>query len=100
MPISIEGGGTSTIIMGFKSQNSLIVTVKDISNSNPIFGANVRVYNSWSDQSQISDVYGKVQFLPLSPEQYTLEVSAQDYVTSTETINISGHNQKTVNLSK
>lgn len=100
MPIAIQGGGTTTIFMGFKSQNSLLVTVKDSITANPIFGANVRVYNSGSDQSQITNAIGQSNFLPLSSDAYNIEVSAQDYATSTDSITISGHNTKTINLSK
>jgi parallel beta-helix repeat protein len=100
MPIAIDGGATTTIFMGFKSQNSLLITVKDSSTSNLIFGADVRVYNSGSDQSQITNASGQAYFLPLKAENYNIEVSAQDYATSTDSINVSGHDTQTINLSK
>ncbi len=99
-PIKASPGITTTISFGFKSQNSLLITIKDNITSDPMFGVNVRIHNANIDQSLITNNSGQVFFMPLPTDTYTIEATFPDYATSSESFSVSGDQTKIMTLSE
>jgi len=99
-PANIGSGATTTIKLGFKSQNTLLTTIKDSSTNQPIFGCDIKLTGTSYGESQTSDNDGQAYFAILPQGTYTLEVSAQGYNTSTSNFSISGHTIKNISLTK
>ena len=99
-PISLLPGTTTAVILYFKAENTLLIKVQDASTSDPIFGANVRVFNQdlGYDDSKPTDELGKTFFIPLEQALYNLEVRKEGYQTATATVNVSGNTTKTIFL--
>jgi hypothetical protein len=100
MPIYLNPDSTTTVKLGLKAENSLLVKVIDASTSEPIAFASVRVYRTGYDQSHLTDEKGETYFIPLTTANYNIEVWATDYATSTDSVNVSGDVKKTISLSK
>jgi type II secretory pathway pseudopilin PulG len=101
-PIDLLAGTTTKVSLYFQAANTLLVKVYDASSTQPIFGANVRVYSqSLSyDNSKPTDELGRAFFVPFEAGSYNLEVWAEGYQTSSTTVNVSGDTVKEVNLIK
>jgi hypothetical protein len=99
-PINLAPDSSQTVSLFLKAENSLLVSVKDNSSGQPIFSANVRLFNAGLnyDQSLLTDESGQAFFLPLSSASYTLVVGATGYQNSTSTVSVSGSTIKTINL--
>lgn len=99
-PLSLSPDSSQTIDLFLKAANSLVVLVKDNSTAQPVFSANVRIYNSSLnyDQSLLTDPAGQAYFLPLAVGTYYLEITGNGYQNYSSTISISGAINKTVNL--
>ncbi len=99
-PINLLPGTTTAVILYFKAENTLLVTVEDASTSQPIFGANVRVYTDdlSYDNSEPTDTNGEAYFLPLESGTYNLAVWSNNYQSASTTVAVSGDTLKLVKL--
>lgn len=99
-PADLLPNTTTSVILYFKAQNSLLLTVIDSSSSDPIFGATAHLYLSDNtyNQYQPTNSDGKTEFWPLAPKTYNLTVTMDNYQTSTSVIDINGHISKTIPL--
>jgi len=99
-PIDLLPASSKEVRLILKAENTLLVTVKDVSTALPIFGAGVRLTNSelGYDVLQPTDENGKTLFIPLQESSYNLEVEASNYQSSTSTIFVSGDKTTTINL--
>jgi len=101
MPISLAPGVTTTVKLGLRAESTLLVRVLDASTSEPIFSAQVRVYNTDYDRIQLTDQKGEAYFIPLKKnETYNIEAKASGYATSTDSVLVVGHEEKELKLSK
>ncbi|MCD6147855.1 right-handed parallel beta-helix repeat-containing protein, partial [bacterium] len=62
MPISLAPGVTTTVKLGLRAEGTLLVRVLDASTSEPIFSAQVRVYDTDYDRIQLTDQKGEAYF--------------------------------------
>jgi type II secretory pathway pseudopilin PulG len=99
-PIDLLPDTTESVGLYFSVENSLLVKVLDSLSLEPIFGANVRLFNQelGYDQDLPTDQNGNAYFLPLDSGNYNLEVSAPNYQDFSTNIFISGHSTKTIYL--
>jgi hypothetical protein len=98
--VYLAPNATTTVRLGLKAENTLLVRVLDASSTEPIFASAVRVYNTGYDTTKPTDTNGKAYFIPLEKKSYNLEVTADGYATSTATVSVNGHTQETINLTK
>ncbi len=101
-PIDLLPATPTAVILYFKAENSLLTEIIDASTSEPIFNANVKLFNEilGYDQSKPTDEKGYAYFFPLKQAEYNLEVTNPDYQTTTTTVNVIGHIKKTISLEK
>lgn len=99
-PIDLLPGTTTQVKLYFKAENTLLVKVQDASSTEPIFGANVRLYNTdlGYDSSKPSDEKGQAFFIPLEPAWYNLEVWQEGYEPASSTVNVLGDTTETIFL--
>ncbi len=101
MPVSLAPGATTTVKLGLRAEGTLLVRVLDASTSEPIFSAQVRVYDTDYDRSQLTDQKGEAYFIPLKKnETYNIEAKASGYATSSASVLVVGHEEKELKLSK
>jgi len=93
-PIDLLPNTSQEVRLILKAENTLLVTVKEASSAQPIFGASVKL----DDKIQPTDKDGKVFFIPLQAANYNLEIEASGYQTYTGNIFVSGDDILTVNL--
>ncbi len=88
------------VVLYLDSENSLLVTVKNSETLDPIFSADVRLYNSGLgyDVTKQTDNSGQAYFIPLDPATYTLEVDATNYASTSMAISVSGDETQNVSL--
>lgn len=101
-PINLLPATTTSVKLYFKAENSLLIEALDASTSDPIFGADVRVYNTGLgyDKSKPSNEQGQTYFIPLEQAVYDIEIIKTGYQTATTTANVFGKTFKTINLVK
>lgn len=97
-PVNLLPGQDIEVILYFTAENTLLTRVLDASTTDPIFGANVRLYRTGYDYSRPTDENGLTFFMPLEQEIYNLEVVHQGYEDYAGTVNISGDIIETINL--
>ncbi|MBM3250640.1 MAG: carboxypeptidase regulatory-like domain-containing protein [Candidatus Nealsonbacteria bacterium] len=98
-PIGLNPETSLTVILYLKAQNSLLVAVQNIETGEPIFSANVRLYNdSGFDIVQYTDEKGETYFIPLEADTYTIEVQASGYSNYSSAVSVSGDETKIINL--
>ena len=99
-PIDLLPDSTEEVRLILKAENTLLVTVKDASTTEPIFGTEVNLANLGLgyDETQPTDEQGQVFFLPLTEESYDLTVRMEGYQDYFESVAVSGDVTKTVNL--
>ncbi|MDI6603219.1 MAG: right-handed parallel beta-helix repeat-containing protein [Patescibacteria group bacterium] len=99
-PIYLEPNTTTTVKVGLRAENTLLVKVVDATTTDPIRLAGIRVYDTGYDQTQIADETGQVYFIPLSKGWYNIEAGATGYASSTASVKVDGHTEKTIKLQR
>ena len=97
-PVNLLPTEDKEVILYFTAENTLLVRVLDASTTDPIFGANVRLYKTGYDFSRPTDENGLTFFMPLDQETYNLEVVHQGYQDYAGFVNISGDIVETINM--
>jgi len=97
-PIGLSPDSNIIVKLYFDSQNSLLVTVKNSETLEPVFSANVRLFNLNYDQSQYTNEKGQTYFIPLETGNYSLEIQAAGYLPTSTSIFIGGDKTKTITL--
>ena len=99
-PVNLAPDYSLPVSLFIEAQNSLKITIKDSETEQPIFSAQIRLYNDdVYDTTQYSDMNGITYFAPLDAGLYTLEVQAESHNSASQEINISGNNTTTIMLS-
>jgi len=100
-PISLPPDNvTQSVALYLEAENSLLVTVKNVTTLDPIFAAEVRLYNIGLgyDISQYTNENGQTYFTPLEVAIYDLDIQAPGFLSNSTTVNISGDKTETVSL--
>ncbi len=97
-PVSLDPGVSKDIRMIVQADNSLLVTIRDSETLEPVFSAEIRIYDSVYDVTQYSDADGKTYFIPLEVGTYNIEASISGYNNYSGTVIISGDGSKIINL--
>lgn len=99
-PVGLAPDTSLSVRLIVKAENSLLVTVQDITTGGPIFSASVRLSNTdlGYDTTQYTDENGKTYFIPLTATAYDLEISAQGYSSLLTQVSVSGDTTKLVEL--
>lgn len=99
-PVVLEPGEFQTVQLYLEAMNHLLVQVWDKNSGDPIFSAQVRLFNSGSgyDNTQLTDINGRTLFIPLEPQTYNLEVTSEGYATFTGSVAVSGAVEKIVEM--
>lgn len=89
-----------SVSLFLEAENSLLAIVRDSETLEPIFSAQIRLYNSGLgyDQTQFTDGQGKTVFIPLETATYNIEIRADNYIDYNSTVVISGDKTSTINL--
>ena len=92
---------TTTVKLGLRASNTLLVKVEDSQTSAPIFSAKVRLHNDNYDKTQFTNEQGETYFIPLEKTNYNIDVEADGYNSSLDnSVLVSGHVSKTISLEK
>jgi hypothetical protein len=99
-PIALAPNTNLTVRLILSAENSLLVTVQDSATLNPVFSAQVRLYNTTLgyDATQYTDTAGQTYFIPLEAAVYNLEVTASGYTAVSDQVSVSGETSKTIQL--
>lgn len=89
-----------TIDLFLEAENSLLINLQNSETLDPIFSGQVRLFNIGLsyDQTQFADAQGQTLFIPLETASYNIEIEANGYVNYSGSINISGDETTTINL--
>lgn len=90
LPISLNPSTTLDVSLYLESQNSLLVTLKDLETLNPIFSATTTLSASGFSKTQYTDINGQTIFLPLQSQNYTISAQAPGYEATSTTVSVSG----------
>lgn len=93
-PVDLEPDTSQTVRLILESENSLLVTVKDIDTGQPIFSAEVIL----NDNTQYTDENGQTYFIPLEAGDYTIEAEAPGYTSYSGIITVLGDTSKIISL--
>ncbi|MDI6591583.1 MAG: right-handed parallel beta-helix repeat-containing protein [Patescibacteria group bacterium] len=99
-PIYLDANTTTTVKLGLRAENTLLVKVIDATTTEPVPFAGVRVYDTGYDRTQVADETGEVYFIPLSKGWYNIEAGATGYASSTDSVKVDGHTEKTIKLQR
>ena len=97
-PVGLAPNTSLSVRLIVKAENSLLVTVQDITTGEPIFSASVRLSNTGLgyDTTQYTGENGRTYFIPLEPATYNLEIQAPGYAILTTQTFVSGDTTKIV----
>jgi len=99
-PVGLAPNTSLSVRLIVKAENSLLVTVQDITTGEPIFSASVRLSNTGLgyDTTQYTGENGRTYFIPLEPATYNLEIQAPGYAILTTQAFVSGDTTKIVTI--
>lgn len=91
---------STTTSLFLDAENSLLLNIRDSVTLEPIFNAQIRLFNSQLeyDQTQFTDNQGRTMFIPLETATYSLEIQADNYQNYYGSTSISGDKVSTINL--
>jgi uncharacterized surface anchored protein len=98
-PINLFPDSSQAVSLFLKAENSLLVKVKDSETGNPIFSAEVRLYDAGGyDQTYNTNEKGETFFIPLDEGSYNYEIRAAGYQNKSGTVSVSGDGTMIINL--
>lgn len=99
-PINLLPNATSSVKLYLEAQNSLLLTLQDIETLEPIFSATATLSNLGLgySQYQYTNEKGQTYFIPLSQAEYTLEISAVGYLSTSTMVSVLGDTNKIIKL--
>jgi prepilin-type N-terminal cleavage/methylation domain-containing protein len=91
-PVDLLPDTMTPVTLTLGAENTLLMIVKDFEDSEPIFGASVRVSNLDLGYNEIipTDEQGQAFFTPLEEDDYDLEIQADGYQNYSSTVTILG----------
>jgi prepilin-type N-terminal cleavage/methylation domain-containing protein len=91
-PIDLLPDTITPVTLILSAENTLLMTVKNSGDSEPIFGAGVRIFNLDLGYDEIvpTDEQGQAFFTPLEENDYSLEIQAGGYQNYSSTVTILG----------
>lgn len=99
-PVGLLPNTNSSVRLYLDSQDSLLLTIKDVNTLEPLFSAQVRAYNTGLgyDTVQYTNEKGQTYFIPLTSATYHLEIEIPGYRSTSTTAFVSGDVIKTIKL--
>jgi hypothetical protein len=99
-PVNLLPDSTLSVKLYLDSQNSLLLTLQDITDLVPVFAASARLYNNslGYDNTQYTDANGQTYFAPLANANYNLEISSPNYLPTSTVVSVSGDKIKIIKL--
>lgn len=99
-PISLAPKSSLNVKLFLKAENSLLVTVQNQETLEPVFSAQVRLYNLSLDydQTQYTNEKGQTYFIPLEEAVYDLRVEAPGYLGDFVQVSVSGDKTTLIKL--
>ena len=97
-PVPLSPDTNLTVNLYLESQNSLLVTVQDLTTLQPIFSATTTLTGSSYQKSQYTNEKGQTLFIPLDVGSYNLLVEAPGFFSTSTTVYVSGNETETVKL--
>jgi len=99
-PISLFPDLSLSARLILKTENSLLVTIQNLEDKEPIFSATTTLSNQnlGYQKTQYTDEKGQTYFIPLIAANYNLEVEAPGYLATSTTVSVSGFSTTTLNL--
>lgn len=100
LAVNLVPNTNQSLTLYLATENTLLVQVKDSEALDPIFSANVRLYNSelGYDKTQQTNTQGETFFIPLIEATYNLEITAEGYQIYTGQISVVGDTTTSINL--
>lgn len=98
-PVSLGPNENLEVKIYLESQNSLLLTVKDLVSLEPIFSATTTLSATGFEKTQYTDQNGQTIFIPLEEKIYSLSVESPGYFSTSTTIYVSGKTTKFIKLS-
>lgn len=100
MPIYLAPNTTTTLKLGLKAENTLLVKTIDAQTSNSIAFSEIKITDGGITKVKIADENGEAYFIPLAQDWYQVQAKALGYATSTASVFVNGHVEKTISLIK
>ena len=97
-PISLSPNTALPVKLYLDSENSLLATLQNLENLEPIFSASTTLFKVGYSQTQYTNENGQTYFIPLNQASYTLNVSAAGYLATSTQFFVSGDTVKTIKL--
>jgi type II secretory pathway pseudopilin PulG len=97
-PISLNPNTNLEAKFYLESQNSLLVTIQDSSDLEPIFSASTTISASGFSQTEYTNEKGQALFIPLDAQTYDISVSAPGYSSTSTSVFVSGQTVKLIKL--
>jgi len=99
-PVGLNPDETLDIRLILQAENSLLTIVRDSVTLEPIFSADIRLYNAgiFYDVVQYSDEDGRTYFIPLENGSYNLDIDISGYQSYSGNINVSGDESIIIDL--
>jgi prepilin-type N-terminal cleavage/methylation domain-containing protein len=99
-PVNAVSGSPTAVKLFLAPENSLLLSVSDISALSPIFGATVRLVNAANgyDSSRITDASGQAYFMPLENGVYSLDIQSYGYENYSGSVAIFGQTVESADI--
>lgn len=97
-PINLSPNTGQPLRLILQSENSLLVTVRNLETLEPVFSASTTLANGTYQKTQFTDQNGQTFFIPLAQDTYNLAVQAAGYLATTSAISVSGDVTTTVKI--
>ena len=99
-PINLAPNISQTVSLFLSADNSLLLKIKDIETSDPVFSTGTRLYNATFgyDITQFTDIDGETIFIPLENSSYNYQIQVEGYQSVSGSVSVSGDKVKIIYL--
>ncbi|MFH1509810.1 MAG: hypothetical protein ABID67_01510 [Candidatus Nealsonbacteria bacterium] len=99
-PINLNPNSNVDVSLYLKAENSLLLTIQNISTLEPVFSASSTLSNLGLEYeiNQSTDLEGQTYYIPLSQATYNIEVEASGYLSTSTIVYVTGDITKTIKL--
>lgn len=99
-PIDLLPDTSRDVRLILKAENTLLFQIKDASNTVPVFGAGIRLFDASLeyDETLPTNENGEAFFIPLVATVYNFEIQKEGYQISSGQVSVSGDTNKSINL--
>ena len=99
-PVDLPPNTNMDIELYLDAENSLLLTVENLTTLEPVFSASTTVSNAGLSYlvNQHTDSKGQTYFIPLNQATYNIQIDAEGYLATSTTVYVNGDVTKTIKL--